>query len=73
MLKWGYLKKGILFIFLFYNHPSINIAFISEEREEIYMTKIEMEFYEVVIKYLPRIAKGLETIAKSKTDEDAEN
>lgn len=37
------------------------------------MTKIEMEFYETVIKYLPRIAKALETIAKAKSDEDAEN
>lgn len=37
------------------------------------MTKIEMEFYEVVIQYLPRIARALETIAKSKSDEDAES
>lgn len=37
------------------------------------MTKIELEFYEVVVRYLPRIARALETIAKSKSDEDANN
>lgn len=36
------------------------------------MTMIEMEFYEAVIKYLPRIAKALEKIADSVKTEDVD-
>lgn len=37
------------------------------------MTQIEMEFYETVIRYLPRIAKALEKIANSAETEDVSN
>lgn len=37
------------------------------------MTQIEMEFYETVIRYLPRIVKALEKIANSAETEDVSN